>query len=55
VSLLVIIRDLWWMNQKLLELRWGTHNRLVMVAVLWTHCAVPPRKSTAKNMREKYM
>jgi hypothetical protein len=45
VSLLVIARELWWVNQEWLELRLGTHNRSVMVAVLGTHCAIPPRNS----------
>jgi hypothetical protein len=47
MSLLVISRDVWWMNHKFLELRYGTHNRSEMVAVLGTPCAIPPISSNS--------
>jgi hypothetical protein len=43
---LLIARELWWMNQEWLELRWGhTIDQSVMVAMLGTPCAIPPRNS----------
>jgi hypothetical protein len=37
--------EFWWLNMKWLEFRWGMHGRSVMVAVLETPCAIPPRNS----------
>jgi hypothetical protein len=42
MHLLLTDRELWWVDQEWLELRWGTHNRSAIVAVHWTPCAIPP-------------
>jgi hypothetical protein len=42
-------RQLCWMNHEWLHLRWGTHNRSVMVAVFGTPCAIPPVTVTARG------
>jgi hypothetical protein len=42
-------RQLCWMNHEWLYLRWGTHNRSVMVAVLGTPCAIPSCNSNSKG------
>jgi hypothetical protein len=35
----------WWMNQKLLELRWGRKIDQEIAAVHETLCTIPPRNS----------
>jgi hypothetical protein len=51
VFLIGMVRGLWWMNQELLELGWGTQNRSGVVAVLGTPCTMPPRNSNCKHVR----
>jgi hypothetical protein len=50
LSLLVTSRELWWMNQEWLELRWRTHNRSVMVLVHGTPCAIPSCNSSLTDL-----
>jgi hypothetical protein len=42
---LVFARELWWMNQEWLDLRWGRTIEYKMVAVHVTLCSIPPRNS----------
>jgi hypothetical protein len=41
MSLLVSARELWWMNQEWLELRWGHTVNQKMATVLGTVCTIP--------------
>jgi hypothetical protein len=41
----VLARELWWMNQELLELRWGRKIDQKMAAVHGMLCTIPPRDS----------
>jgi hypothetical protein len=49
VSLLVFARDLWWMDQEWLELRWGRTTDQKIVAVHGTLCTIPPRNSNQQR------
>jgi hypothetical protein len=42
-------RDLWWMTQERLELRWGHTIDQKMAAVHGTICTIPPRNSNEKH------
>jgi hypothetical protein len=44
-SLLVLSRELWWMNQEWLELRWGSTKDKKRAAVHGALCTIPPRNS----------
>jgi hypothetical protein len=49
MSLLVAVRELWWMSQEKLELIWGTCNRPVMVAVHGKSYAILHRNSNSNS------